>query len=100
MVWLAFTIFNFAVSPILQMAISRRREYAADATGAQITRNPRALANALRKISENSVIKKLDGQKTMASVCIANPMHARAFMSELFATHPPIAERIRRLEEM
>ncbi|MBO4582812.1 MAG: M48 family metallopeptidase [Alphaproteobacteria bacterium] len=100
MVWLAFTIFNFAISPILRMAISRRREYAADACGAQITRNPRALADALRKISENSVIKKLDGQKTIATICIANPMRARAFMSEIFATHPPIKERIRRLEEM
>ena len=100
MVWLAFTIFNFIITPILRMAISRRREYAADACGAKITRNPRALAGALRKISENSVVKKLDGQSTMASVCIANPMRARAFASELFATHPPIKERIRRLESM
>ena len=100
MVWLAFTIFNFAISPILHMAISRRREYAADACGAQITRNPRALAGALRKISEHSIVKKLDGQKTMAAICIANPMRAREFVSELFATHPPIKERIRRLESM
>ncbi|MBP5485180.1 MAG: M48 family metallopeptidase [Alphaproteobacteria bacterium] len=100
MVWLAFTIFNFAITPILRMAISRRREYAADATGAYITRNPRALAGALRKISENSVVKKLDKQSTMASVCIANPMRAQAFMSEILATHPPIKERIRRLESM
>jgi len=100
MVWLAFTIFNVAVTPILHMAISRRREYAADATGAYITRNPRALAGALRKISENPVVKKLDRQSTMASVCIANPMRARAFMSEILATHPPIKERIRRLESM
>ncbi len=100
MVWLAFTIFNVAITPILRMAISRRREYAADACGAQITRNPMGLANALRKISENSVLKKLDGQNTMAAICIANPMRARAFMSEIFATHPPIKERIRRLESM
>lgn len=100
MVWLAFTIFNVAITPILHMAISRRREYAADATGAFITRNPMALANALRKISEDPVVKKLNGQSTMASVCIANPMRAHAFMSEILATHPPIAERIRRLESM
>ena len=100
MVWLAFTIFNFAISPILHMAISRRREYAADACGAQITRNPRALAGALRKISEHSIVKKLDGQKTLATICIANPMRARAFFGEIMATHPPIAERIRRLESM
>ena len=100
MVWLAFTIFNVAVTPILHMAISRRREYAADATGAYITRNPRALAAALRKISENSVVKNLDGRKTMAAICIANPTRARAFFGEIMATHPPIKERIRRLESM
>ena len=100
MVWLAFTLFNVLISPILHMAISRRREYAADATGAYITRNPRALAAALRKISEHSVVKNLDGRKTMAAICIANPTRARAFFGEIMATHPPIKERIRRLESM
>ena len=100
MVWLAFTLFNVLISPILHMAISRRREYAADATGAYITRNPRALAAALRKISENSVVKNLDGRKTMAAICIASPTRARAFFGEIMATHPPIKERIRRLESM
>lgn len=98
MVWLAFTVFNVVITPILRMAISRRREYAADAGAAQITRNPHALASALRKISGHSNIKTLSG--TMAHICIANPGRARAFMSEILATHPPIAERIRRLEEM
>ncbi len=100
MVWLAFTVFNFIITPILRMAISRRREYAADACGAQITRNPKALANALRKISENSRVEKLATQNAMASVCIANPLGKRAFMSELLATHPPVKERIKRLESM
>ena len=100
MVWLAFTLFNVLISPILHMAISRRREYAADATGAYITRNPGALAAALRKISEHSVVKNLDGRKTMAAICIANPTRARAFFGEIMATHPPIKERIRRLESM
>jgi len=100
MVWLAFTLFNFVITPILRMAISRRREYAADATGAMITRNPMALANALRKISENSYVETIATQSAMAHICIANPMRARAFMSEILATHPPIAERIRRLESM
>lgn len=98
MVWLAFTVFNVIITPILRMAISRRREYAADACGAQITRNPHALASALRKIAGHSDVKTLSG--TMAHICIANPYKARAFMSEILATHPPIAERIRRLEEM
>ena len=50
MVWLAFTVFNVIVSPLLQLAVSRKREFAADACGAQITRNPRALADALRPV--------------------------------------------------
>ncbi len=100
MVWLAFTVFNFIITPILHMAISRRREYAADATGAYITRNPKALANALRKISVNSRVEKLATQNAMASVCIANPSGKRAFLGEIMATHPPVKERIKRLESM
>lgn len=100
MVWLAFTVFNVIITPILRMAISRRREYAADATGAHITRNPIALANALRKISGNSAVKSLSGQNTMASVCIANPLRNRAFLGEIFATHPPVEQRIKKLESM
>ncbi|MBO4746198.1 MAG: M48 family metallopeptidase [Alphaproteobacteria bacterium] len=100
MVWLAFTVFNFVITPILRMAISRKREFAADATGAYITRNPRALANALRKISENPRVEKLQKQSAMAAVCIANPSGARAFLGEIMATHPPVKERIRRLESM
>lgn len=100
MVWLAFAVFNFIVSPILHMAISRKREFAADATGAQITRNPKALASALRKITENPTISKLDGKQSMAAICIANPSSKKAFLGELMATHPPVEERIKRLESM
>ena len=100
MVWLAFTVFNVIITPVLRMAISRRREYAADATGAFITRNPIALANALRKISGNSNVKSLAGQSAMASVCIANPLGRRAFWGEIFATHPPVEQRIKKLESM
>ena len=100
MVWLAFTVFNLVITPVLRMAISRRREYAADATGARITRNPIALANALRKISGNSAVKSLSSQSAMASVCIANPLGRRAFLGEILATHPPVQKRIERLESM
>lgn len=100
MVWIAFTVFNFIITPILRMAISRRREYAADATGAMITRNPRALASALRKISDNSHVKSLESAPSVSSACIANPLKRRAFFGELFATHPPVKERIKRLESM
>lgn len=98
MVWLAFTVFNFIVSPILQLAVSRKREFAADACGAQITRNPGALADALRKISDASTVKTLEKSRSMAIACIAEPR--KAFMGDLFSTHPDINERIKRLESM
>jgi len=98
MVWLAFTVFNVVVSPLLQLAVSRKREFAADACGAQITRNPRALADALRKISGNATVKSLSETKSMAIACIAEP--GKSFMGDLFSTHPSTAERIKRLENM
>lgn len=99
MVWLAFLVFNMIITPLLRMAISRNREYAADATGAYITRNPHALASALRKISTNSGIHSAGKIKSMSSVFIANPA-PREFSNELMATHPPIENRIKRLESM
>ncbi len=98
--WLVLSVFNVVIVPLIRMAISRNREYAADATGAHITRNPIALASALRKISGDSRLVQLDRAKTMASVCIANPGKSYAFFSELMATHPSIDSRIERLESM
>ena len=100
MVWMAFMVFNWIITPILRMAISRNREYAADATGAQITRNPMALASALRKITTDSRVECLDKVKSMAAVCIAYPGGPREFASSLMATHPPVEKRIERLESM
>ncbi len=100
MVWLAFAVFNTIITPLLRMAISRNREYAADSTGAFITRNPNALANALRKISTDSRIESMDNAKSMAAICIAYPGRPREFISELMATHPPVDKRIKRLESM
>jgi len=94
-VWGAFMVFNFVISPILRMAISRRREYLADATGAFITRNPRALASALSKISGRSAVG--GARKSMAEAFIANPLKG---LGGLFATHPPIEERVKRLSNM
>ena len=99
MVWLAFTVFNTIITPLLQLAVSRSREYAADATGAKITRNPMGLANALRKISGNSRSKKLDNMRSLAIACIAEP-RARGFMGDVFSTHPSTEKRISRLESM
>ena len=100
MVWLAFAVFNTIITPLLRMAISRNREYAADSTGAFITRNPNALANALRKINTDSRIESMDNAKSMAAICIAYPGRPREFISELMATHPPVDKRIKRLESM
>ncbi len=100
MVWLAFMVFNGIITPLLRMAISRNREYAADATGAHITRNPGALASALKKISSDSRVECLDKVKSMSSACIATPSAPREFIGDLMATHPPIDKRIERLESM
>ena len=99
MVWLAFVVFNAIITPLLRLAVSRNREFAADATGAHITRNPMGLANALRKISGNSRTKSLDNMKSMAFACIAEP-GARGFMGDVFSTHPSTEKRIARLESM
>ena len=100
MVWLAFMVFNWIITPLLRMAVSRNREYAADATGALITRNPRALASALRKITTDARVECLDKTASMAAVCIADPRGLREFASSLLATHPPVESRIKRLESM
>lgn len=100
MVWLAFMVFNAIITPLLRMAISRNREYAADATGSYITRNPGALASALRKIGTDSRVECLDKIKSMSSACIATPSAPREFIGNLMTTHPPINKRIERLESM
>ena len=94
---IALLIFNFLIAPLIHMAISRKREFAADATGAKILHNPKALADALEKISVDSRVEVLDKQKNMAVACIASPF---AKVSQLTSTHPPINERIRRLRNM
>jgi heat shock protein HtpX len=101
-VWLAFMLFNWVIAPLLRLAVSRKREFAADATAAQITRNPKALASALEKISANSKVKSLDN-KSMASAFIEDPLEKSAFSDiagSLFSTHPKTEERIKRLKEM
>jgi heat shock protein HtpX len=99
-VWAVLMLFNFLIAPLINFAISRAREYAADATGALITRNPKALASALEKISQDARVEVLDDSKSMSLVCIASPLEdtSRAFSG--FDTHPPINERVARLRNM
>ncbi len=97
---IALIIFNFIIAPLIQRAVSRSREYAADATGALITRNPHALADALQKISANAGVEILDKQNTISVACIADPRKQPIIFQKLQATHPPIEERINRLRSM
>lgn len=87
---------------IIQMAISRSREYKADATGAKICGNPLALASALRKIELGiSTNPMSNARATDAHMFILNPFgNAMSNMQKLFSTHPSTADRIKRLEEM
>lgn len=86
------------VAFLVQMAVSRQREYLADATGALTTRYPEALASALRKIAVMGSTLKRQNTAT-AHFFFANPLRAH-FVMNLFSTHPPIEERIKRLETM
>jgi len=81
------------------LAISRKREYLADSSGAYMTRNPNGLANALGKIKEDHPKGKPKGSKTVAPLYISNPFKAQN-ISSVWSTHPPIDERIKRLRSM
>jgi len=85
---------------LLQLAISRSREFAADAGGAEISRNPLALAEALEKISYGNEMKPIDhaGPAT-AHMFIINPLRGGG-INKLFSTHPPIEERVARLRQI
>lgn len=91
------------VAPIaalmIQMAISRSREFAADEGGAHLSGNPLSLASALKKLEEKRVTIPMDASPATAHMFIVNPLSAGGIAS-LFSTHPPIEERIARLEEM
>ena len=80
------------------LAVSRRREYLADAAGAYITRNPEGLASALEKL-KNYRGPQLEVSEGVRHMFFVNPLYGQNNV-DLFATHPPIAERIKRLRRM
>ena len=84
---------------MIQLAISRSREYGADDTGARIHGNPESLARALEKLDLGSSVQPLPINPAAAHLFIVNPLYG-ANLAGLFSTHPPVAERIRRLRQM
>lgn len=103
-VWVLALILAPIVAQLVAMAVSREREYLADASGAELTRNPLALASALEKIDGAAAPTRAIKQG-IAHLCIEDPRGRAVNQSEsawanLFATHPPIARRIALLKEM
>ncbi|GGB52600.1 zinc metalloprotease HtpX [Virgibacillus dakarensis] len=97
---LVFVILAPIAAQFVQLAVSRNREYLADASAVEITRNPKGLINALTKISQNPRDVK-NAKEATASMYIARPLgNKRKKRGSLWATHPPIESRIERLENM
>lgn len=103
-IWVILLILSPIVSRILAMAISRQREYLADAGAAELTRNPKALISALEKIRQ-AVSPTRSMKDSVAYLCITDPRGSyieekTGFWAELFATHPPMEKRILALKLM
>lgn len=101
-VGLVLAILAPLIANLIKLAISRKREYLADASGAMLTRYPKGLANALRKIGKEDVTVK-NATNATAHLYIASPFKKGglfSFVTKLFSTHPPLEDRIRKLETM
>lgn len=102
LIGIIFAILSPIVATLIQLAVSRKREFLADASGALLTRYPEGLASALEKISKDPTVLKTANNAT-AHLFIVNPFkgkNAKSWFASLFDTHPPIEERIKALREM
>lgn len=98
---LALAIVAPIAATLVQLGISRSREYLADETGARLSAAPEALASALEKLERAAhIVPSLTSQPATASLFIVNPFAGARGLATLFSTHPPMAERVRRLRGM
>ena len=96
---LLFVILGPLAAVLIQLAISRSREYEADHTGAEVSHDPLALASALRKLQRGTqVVPAQTAQPAFAHLYLVNPLSGRS-LAGLFSTHPPLEERVRRLQK-
>ena len=97
---LIFSIIASVAAMLVQMAISRSREYLADEGGAKLSGNPLYLANALKKLDAGVRLTQTSVNPATAHMFIVSPLTGGASILNLFSTHPPIEDRVRRLESM
>ncbi len=96
---LVLAILTPIIALILQLAISRSREYLADETGAKTIQDSHSLASALKKLESGCHARPMQGNSTTSSLFIVNPFTAKGLVA-LFSTHPPTSERVKRLEKL
>jgi heat shock protein HtpX len=96
---LALVLLAPIAATIIQLAISRQREFSADATGAEISGNPESLASALLRLEEGAKAMPMEVNQAAEPLYIVKPFRGGGLAS-LFSTHPPIEERVRRLQQM
>lgn len=96
---LALVLLSPIAASIIQLSISRQREYAADAGGAEICGNPESLASALLRLEEGAAQNPMHVNSAAEPLYIVNPLTKKG-LAGLFSTHPPIEERVRRLRQM
>ena len=97
---LALVLLAPIAATIIQLSISRQREFAADAGGAAISGNPESLANALLKLEQGAAAMPMHVNQAAEPLFIVKPFGGGGSFSKLFSTHPPIAERVKRLQRM